>query len=156
MRARASLGILLALAVASACASPPEPAPIQVAPAPGPEDQLAAFRATLPETLVGVVTPLAGGALPPGSVVRVDLLDVSHPETPPSLVAQRWIEPTGPLPLAFELPLPRDELVPEGRYGLAARIYAGERLLYVSDATLPVPLDVRRSGPLELVVRPTR
>ena len=77
-------------------------------------------------------------ALPPGATVTVQLLDVSLADAPAMKIAEVVITPEGQVPVPFEIAYDDGAIVPNGRYTLAARIEAGEQLLFINAAAYPV------------------
>jgi putative lipoprotein len=92
-----------------------------------------------PAQLTGSVTYRERGALPPGAVVNVMLLDVSLVGVPPRVVAKQEIRPEGQVPIPFALQYDRAAIDPTHRYGLRANIMdASGRLLWINVVIVPV------------------
>jgi putative lipoprotein len=89
--------------------------------------------------LAGSVSYRERIALPRGAVLHVALLDVSLVGTPPRVIAQQEIRPTGQVPIPFVLEYPRAQIDPGRRYGLRATISdADGRVLFANVTTQPV------------------
>lgn len=84
-------------------------------------------RATAPPTVItGEVTYVERIALLPGAAVRVRLLDVLE-SAPAEVVAERTIQPTGTIPIRFELPFNPRRIDPSHTYAVDARLTSGNR-----------------------------
>jgi putative lipoprotein len=115
VRRRIARGLLLLVAAAPACAL--------LGPArPGVE---------------GVVRGPAAVALPPGAVVRIELVDLWQQDERDAVVAQQVIRDAAALPLRFDIPLAAP-VNPSHPYDVRAAITVGGRLAYISRSAVPV------------------
>ncbi|MFD3189059.1 META domain-containing protein [Sedimentitalea sp. HM32M-2] len=77
-------------------------------------------------------------ALPPGSIARVRVSDVSRADAAASVVAETEIAGQQ-VPIAFRLSLPADRLNRHRGYGLSASIHDAQgRLRWISDTAIPI------------------
>jgi putative lipoprotein len=96
------------------------------------------------KTIAGEVTYRERIALPPDAVLMVELADISLADRPPAVIAKRRIAPAGQVPIRFEIGFD-PKAIEQGRiYTLQARIFVGERLLFIPDRRhLIDPLDAK-------------
>ncbi len=105
--------------------------------------------------LTGVVTYRERVALPPGSVVRVTLQDVSRADAPADLIDSQTITTSGEnVPIPFELSYDPAHIDPRNRYVVRAEIRDGAGgLLWTSDTAYPVITEGAPGDPVEIVVK---
>jgi uncharacterized lipoprotein YbaY/heat shock protein HslJ len=77
-------------------------------------------------------------ALTSEAVVEVSLRDVSIADAPAPLIGLQRIKNPGQVPIHFEISFPKDEIDPRRAYAVQARITDRDRLVFVSDAPIPV------------------
>ena len=138
--------VVLALVMAAglaACAAPPLARPAAVAPA--------------QVTVRGrVLLPAGAAALPPGALLRVQLLDTSLADAPATVLAEQYTGLGGErtLPHAFELCTDADKVSKHARYQVSARITDRDgRLLMLTTDAYPV-LTQGAPAHADLTVRP--
>ncbi|SFK11862.1 putative lipoprotein [Methylocapsa palsarum] len=71
-------------------------------------------------------------ALPPGYVVRVELLDISRQDAPSTPIAAVELTPPHQVPVAFELAYDEARIDPRFTYAVRASILVGGRLMFAS------------------------
>jgi copper homeostasis protein (lipoprotein) len=90
-----------------------------------------------PDVVTGTITYRERVALVGGAVAEVTLEDVSRADAPATIVGRVRLEPSGQVPLRFELPFDRNRIDPSHRYGVRARILEGDRPVFATtQATL--------------------
>ena len=72
--------------------------------------------------VTGTLTYRERIALPPGSVVEVELHDVTLLDVASRLIARQVITDPGQVPISFRLEYDREEIVAANRYAVQARI----------------------------------
>ena len=78
-------------------------------------------------------------ALPPESVVKVKLLDISRVDAPAVTVAEQTIVTTGQqVPIPFSLPYEPGEINPDDIYIISADILVDDQLRWTTDTQYPV------------------
>jgi putative lipoprotein len=77
-------------------------------------------------------------ALPPDVVVEVLLLDVSRMDVAATTIAEQTIEPSGQVPIEFELVYDTAAIDPRMQYAVRATIKRHDRSLFVTDQSYPV------------------
>ncbi|HJU50037.1 MAG TPA: YbaY family lipoprotein [Pseudogulbenkiania sp.] len=87
-----------------------------------------------------------------GSMVRVSLLDVSHSDAPPRVLAEQYLEQPPTFPVGFSLCYDRHAIQADGRYVVEARLFVDGELRLVSREPRRV-LD-GSTGPTEIRVEP--
>ena len=131
MNAPLRIAALTAFAAVTACAGI------------GPDEALPTVtgRAIYPES----------AALPPNSVLWVQLLDVSRQDVRADLIAETMIPLEGKRPpIEFRLAYRHEAIKPSHTYSVRARISVGERLLWTTTESYPV---VTRNSPDDISVR---
>ncbi len=105
--------------------------------------------------LTGVVTYRERVALPPGSVVRVTLQDVSRADAPADVIDSQTVTTSGEnVPIPFELSYDPAHIDPRNRYVVRAEIRDGAGgLLWTSDTAHPVITEGAPGDPVEIVVK---
>ena len=73
-------------------------------------------------------------ALPPDAVLEAELQDVSRADAAAIVVGRFRAGPAGQVPIPFAIPYDPARIVAGGRYTVHARIRAGDRLLFTTDA----------------------
>jgi putative lipoprotein len=94
-------------------------------------------------------------ALPPDAALTVRLLDVSRADAPAVVLAEQVIQPTGQVPIPFEVPYDPAQIDDEMSCTLEARIEAGGALIFVSKQAFPVITRGSPSKDLEVMVERT-
>ena len=88
---------------------------------------------------------------PPGSTLRVQLLDNLLADTPKAILADVTIPKVGGPPIAFTLPFDPAKLRPNGQYGLHATLSGPDGApMFVSDTRVPV--DPSANVPVEIAM----
>lgn len=78
-------------------------------------------------------------ALPADAVAVIQVQDVSHPDAPPALLAEKRIATEGAqVPIPFVVDVAPDLLRDRGRVVVTARIFSGGQLLFESAVAVPV------------------
>jgi putative lipoprotein len=91
-------------------------------------------------------------ALPPGSVVRVRLEDVSRQDVAAAIVAESLTVTRGEqVPIPFELEIDRSTLDPRAQYALRAAIEIGCALAFATTTSHALPADGATTG-IELLL----
>ncbi|ELY1989661.1 YbaY family lipoprotein [Vibrio harveyi] len=94
------------------------------------------------KTITGTVAYRERIALPPHAVVTVALEDVSLADAPAKVLAKQTFETEGKqVPLAFELSYNSNDIKPNHRYSLRARIEVDGKLRFINDTSIPVITD---------------
>jgi uncharacterized lipoprotein YbaY len=90
-------------------------------------------------------------ALPPNSLLQVQLLDVSRQDARAVLISETTIPLDGKQPpIAFSLAYRREAIKPSHTYSVRATISVGSRLLLTTTQSYPV---VTRDAPTDISVR---
>lgn len=89
-------------------------------------------------TITGTATYRERIALPPGSVLEVELRDTSRADAPAPVLASTRIETTGQVPIPFTLRFDPARIDPRGHYTVAARLSVGGQVRFRSDRAHPV------------------
>jgi uncharacterized lipoprotein YbaY len=120
---------LVAPDIAAAAKEAPTQAPAEAAPA---------EQAPLSGVLTGTVTYMQRIALPPNSVVTVQLADVSKADAAATVITSQTIETAGAqVPIPFELTYDPATIDPKSTYAVSARITLDDQLTWISpDANL--------------------
>jgi len=122
--------MLIAAAAAAACAGP------------GPDEGAAAVSGRAIYTQPGVLLR--------GSVLRVQLLDVSRQDVRGELIAETMIPLDGRSPpVNFRLAYRREAVRPSHTYAVRATIHVGERMLFTTTESYPV---LTRDAPTEVSI----
>ena len=88
--------------------------------------------------------------LPPNSVLRVQLLDVSRQDVRPQLISETTIPLEGKHPpIAFSLTYRLEAIKPSHAYSARATISVGNRLLFTTTQSYPV---ITRNAPTDISV----
>jgi putative lipoprotein len=104
--------------------------------------------------VTGLVTYRERMALPPDSVVRVQVQDVSIADAPTTIIGEQVIVTDGAqVPIPFAVSYPTSAIQENRRYSVVARIADGEgRLLFISDTNIPVITDDNPTSDIEIVL----
>ncbi len=98
------------------------------------------------KTITGTVAYRERIALPPHAVVTVALEDVSLADAPAKVLAKQTFETEGKqVPLAFELSYNSNDIKPNHRYSLRARIEVDGKLRFINDTSIPVITDAEQT-----------
>ncbi len=93
-------------------------------------------------TITGTVAYRERIVLPPHAVVTVALEDVSLADAPAKVLAKQTFETAGKqVPFAFELSYNSNDIKPNHRYSLRARIEVDGKLRFINDTSIPVITD---------------
>ena len=90
------------------------------------------------DTVSGTITFDGAAAIPDGSVLTIQLRDVSYQDAASILIAEQTIENPKRFPLDFSVQYDPDDIEQRAIYGLAIRITLGDRLLYINDTAFDV------------------
>lgn len=105
-------------------------------------------------TITGSVLYRPRVALPPGSIVRVRLEDVSREDIAPVSVAESETVTSGEqVPIPFALAVDTSALDPRARYAFHATIEVDGLISFTTKTFQPLPADVPAAG-IEIVVQP--
>lgn len=91
--------------------------------------------------------------MPQDAAVTVTLSDVSRLDVAAPLLAEQVIEGASQVPVPFELRVLRRAVGPNAALAVQARITLGDTMLWISDASTPLPAAGSVAG-MEIVVRP--
>jgi uncharacterized lipoprotein YbaY len=106
------------------------------------------------DAVTGDVTYLERIALPPGSVVSVQLLDVSRADAPATVLGEQTIMPEGGPPYPFSIAFDPAAIVARNRYRVSARITGLDgTLLFISMEAFPVITGGNPTQDVEVLVR---
>ncbi|EKO3822450.1 YbaY family lipoprotein [Vibrio harveyi] len=109
------------------------------------------------KTITGTVAYRERIALPPHAVVTVALEDVSLADAPAKVLAKQTFETEGKqVPLAFELSYNSNDIKPNHRYSLRARIEVDGKLRFINDTTIPVITDAEQTHQANILLVGTR
>jgi putative lipoprotein len=103
--------------------------------------------------LTGTITYMQRVILPRDARVVVSLVDVSHGVSPGAVVAERWFEAAGQVPIGFELPYDSARIVHGHAYGVRAQILVDGALWFINEQPEPV-LTRGNPGGAQVLVRP--
>lgn len=89
--------------------------------------------------VTGTVTYRIRIVLPPETLVRVDLVDISRQDAPALTIGLQEIETRGrQVPIPFEIAYKTAVIDPTHPYAVQARILLGQRLLFTNNSTYKV------------------
>ncbi|MCE9832457.1 YbaY family lipoprotein [Vibrio diabolicus] len=109
------------------------------------------------KTITGTVAYRERIALPPNAVVTVALEDVSLADAPAKVLAKQTFETEGKqVPLSFELNYDNNEIKPNHRYSVRARIEVDGKLRFISDTYNGVITDEAQTHQLDIRLVGTR
>jgi len=109
------------------------------------------------KTITGTVAYRERIALPPHAVVTVALEDVSLADAPAKVLAKQTFETEGKqVPLAFELSYNSNDIQPNHRYSLRARIEVDGKLRFINDTSIPVITDAEQTHEANILLVGTR
>jgi putative lipoprotein len=74
-------------------------------------------------------------AMPPGYVVKVELLDISRQDAPSETLGAIELTPSHQVPVPYELAFDESRIDPRHRYAVRAQILVDGRLLFTSTQT---------------------
>lgn len=84
--------------------------------------------------VTGTVDVAQRGALPPGAVVKVQLIDVSRADARALVLGEQSIQAGGRQPpIAFAIRYDATKIQPQMSYAVSARIEDGGKLLFIND-----------------------
>lgn len=98
-------------------------------------------------SLSGTVTYNERMALPPSSLVEVQLLDVSLADAPARVLARTTLWPRPQVPLRYRLSYDDTQIIPNHTYALQARITLGGRLLFINTTRHSLSAEGLAGGP---------
>ncbi|MDF2153605.1 YbaY family lipoprotein [Vibrio sp. CAU 1672] len=105
------------------------------------------------DSITGTVAYRERMALPPQAVVTVTLEDVSLADAPSVVLAEQSIDAEGQqIPFAFELEYDSNQIKPNHRYSLRARIEADGQLMFITDAHVGVITDELETKQADLIL----
>ncbi|PFG45901.1 putative lipoprotein [Vibrio sp. ES.051] len=109
------------------------------------------------KTITGTVAYRERIALPPNAVVTVSLEDVSLADAPAKVLAKQTFETQGKqVPFSFELNYDSNEIKPNHRYSVRARIEVDSKLRFISDTHNAVITDQAQTHQLDIRLVGTR
>ncbi len=109
--------------------------------APAPAITAVASEASRRITASGELYILEMIALPPDAVVRVQLRDVGRVGAPATVLGQQEFPASGAQPWPFAVKAPTSVIGANARLTLFAQILSGNRLLFITDTSNPVPVE---------------
>ena len=90
-------------------------------------------------TVTGTLTYREDVSLAPGSVAEIELRDVTLLDVASTLIARQVIPDPGPVPIRFRIEYNREEILPDNRYAVQARInYPDGSLAFTNDTAYEV------------------
>ncbi|MFO1432190.1 MAG: YbaY family lipoprotein [Candidatus Competibacteraceae bacterium] len=90
------------------------------------------------QTIQGTASYRERIALPPEAAFEATLEDVSRADAPAEVIGRTRIEPTGQVPIRFEIAYDVTRIDPKHRYSVRARITRGDTLLFTTTRIYPV------------------
>jgi uncharacterized lipoprotein YbaY len=117
-----------------------------------PAQELVLARTQSSPVVTGVVVYRERIALPPDAALTVRLLDVSRTDAPGVVLGEQRVQPTGQVPIPFEIPYDQAGIDDRMSCALEARIETGGTLLFVSTRAVPVITGGSPSKDLEVLV----
>jgi putative lipoprotein len=90
------------------------------------------------DKIQGSVTYLERIALPPNAQLEIVLADVSLADAPYKAIAEKKINPTGQVPIQFELNYDPKKITMNHTYAVMARITDEGKLLFINDQSYQV------------------
>jgi uncharacterized lipoprotein YbaY len=106
--------------------------------------------------LPGTATVMDGGLIPPGSILRVSLHDMSPGIAKDATVAKETFEAAGKAPIRFELPYNPSVIEPSRLYGVAA-VITDSRGQALWETRVPIRvLTLGNQKKVQLVLRPSK
>ncbi|WP_165857255.1 YbaY family lipoprotein [Marinobacter sp. JSM 1782161] len=113
------------------------------------------LQGTSDMTLIdGTVTYRERMMLPPGADVTVTLEDVSLADAPAHVIAETRFKADSAPPWNFQLAYDPDDLLPNRRYSLRAKVTVEDRLMFISTQANPVD-PMAQTEPVDIVVSRT-
>jgi putative lipoprotein len=103
--------------------------------------------------LTGTITYTQRVTLPRDARVVVSLVDLSHGGSSSAVVAERWFEAAGQVPIRFQLPYDATRIAFGHTYGVRAQILVDGALWFTNEQPEPV-LARGNPGSAQVVVRP--
>ncbi len=89
-------------------------------------------------SVTGTITFDGESRIPEGSVLTVQLRDVSYQDAAAPLIASRTIVNPGRFPVDFDVPYYPDDIDERATYGLQISITLDDRLIFVNDTAFDV------------------
>jgi putative lipoprotein len=113
------------------------------------------FDAIEATQVTGTVTYRPRIALPPDAVITVQLQDISLADADAEVIGEQVIQAEGrQAPFAYAISYEPEDIRPNNRYSVAARIEDGDGdLLFTSDTIIPVITDDNPTSNVEIVVQ---
>jgi putative lipoprotein len=106
-----------------------------------------------PSVVRGTATYTGDLAVPPDATLKIEMVDVTRQDVPPSVIAEQLIQGPGNPPIAFEVNLNPQEIDANHTYFLVASISdANGELLYASTQPYPLFTQGNSSQGVELVM----
>jgi putative lipoprotein len=105
--------------------------------------------------VTGTVTYRPRIALPPDAVITVQIQDVSLADATAEIIGEQVIQAEGrQVPFDYAVSYDPDEIQPNDRYSMSARIESGDgTLLFASDTNIPVITEGNPTSEVEIVVQ---
>lgn len=119
---------------------------------PGQEQEMVLARSQSSPVVTGVVVYRERIALPPDAALTVRLLDVSRPDAPAVVLGEQRVQPSGQVPIPFEVPYDPTRVDDRMRCTLEARIEAGGAPIFISTRAFPVITGGSPTKDVEIVV----
>ena len=119
----------------------------------GCQSEPASQQTQVMQTITGTVGYRERIMLPADAVVTVRLQDVSLADAPAVLLAEQVIETNGAqVPYAFELSYDENDIKPNHRYSVSARIEVHGKLRFITDTMNAVITDENHTKQLNLML----
>lgn len=119
---------------------------------PGQEQEMVLARSQSSPVVTGVVVYRERIALPPDAALTVRLLDVSRSDAPAVVLGEQRVQPTGQVPIPFEVPYDPTRVDDRMSCTLEARIEAGGAPIFISTRAFPVITGDSPTKDVEIVV----
>ncbi len=105
--------------------------------------------------ITGNVTYMQRIALPEGSLIEVQLRDISRADAPAEILAEQKIVTTGQsVPIPYTLNYDSSKIVEQNSYAVSARITVEEKLTWISTVNIPVITRGNPNANVEIMVSP--
>ena len=88
--------------------------------------------------VTGTITYRERVALRTDAVAVIQLQDVSRADAPGLVIGEQRIDAPGQVPIRFQIRYDPARIDPDRTYAVSARIFQGDRLLFISDAAYRV------------------
>jgi putative lipoprotein len=97
--------------------------------------------------VTGTITYRERVALRTDALAVIQLQDVSRVDAPGLVIGEQRIDSPGQVPIRFQIRYNPARIDPERTYAISARIFQGDRLLFINDTTYRV---ITRGNPTQI------